>query len=662
MRVLDRPPPVRAAHLRMRLAAGLVACAWPALFAASAWAQASPAASTAPRAVEDPHYGAVLFDFFQDQSFDALGSLMVSQRFERLAHHADEAEVLRGGLLLSYGLHREAGAIFERLLASGAPPATRDRAWYHLAKLRHQRGLDVEARHAIEQIAGRLPGELDDERVLLHAQILLALDDAAGAAKRLEPLAQDSPAARYARYNLGVALIRGGDTARGGAMLDALGRAPAENEEYRALRDKVNVALGYAALREGRAADARSALQRVRLQGAQSTRALLGFGWAALALGEPRQALVPWTELLGREAGDAAVLEARLAVPHAQAELGARGQALASYESALAAYADEDRRLDESIAAIRGGQLVEGLLARNPDDADTRRGIETLPPLPHAHHLTAVLAEHGFQQAWRNLRDLRFLAERLAAWQEKLGLYREMLDTRRTAYAERLPRVLERSRSLGLAPLQQQRDALADSLARATASADGLAFADARERAAIERLDRVQLALAARAGDPAFDAERERARRVEGALAWSLAQAHPARLWAARKALAATDQALDTGRAHEAALTRAQREEPARFDALDARLRALGPQLDRAAPQAQALALEQARALQEIAVAALEAQKIRLDGYVAQASLAVAQLVDRAARDEAGSSQVSLSPAARAAHSTLSGTADHAQP
>ena len=48
---------------------------------------------------------------------------MVSQHFQRVARHADEAEVLRGGMLLSYGMHREAGEVFARLIDKGAPPA-----------------------------------------------------------------------------------------------------------------------------------------------------------------------------------------------------------------------------------------------------------------------------------------------------------------------------------------------------------------------------------------------------------------------------------------------------------------------------------------------------------------------------------------------------------
>ena len=71
----------------------------------------------------------------------------------------------------------------------------------------------------------------------------------------------------YVRYNLGIALVRSGDLARGTALLDEVGKLPASTEEYRSLRDKANVALGFAALQEGRGEPARTYLERVRLSG-----------------------------------------------------------------------------------------------------------------------------------------------------------------------------------------------------------------------------------------------------------------------------------------------------------------------------------------------------------------------------------------------------------
>jgi hypothetical protein len=87
--------------------------------------------------VLDPHYGDGLFHFFQEHYFTSITGLMVSQHFKRVPHHDDEAEILRGGMLLSYGLHREAGEIFAQLIERGASPKVRDRAWFYLAKIRY---------------------------------------------------------------------------------------------------------------------------------------------------------------------------------------------------------------------------------------------------------------------------------------------------------------------------------------------------------------------------------------------------------------------------------------------------------------------------------------------------------------------------------------------
>ena len=70
-----------------------------------------------PIVVKDPHYGEVLFHFYQEDYFPAIVRLLAAQEQEQLEEHADEAELLLGGLYLSYGHHLEAADIFERLLA-----------------------------------------------------------------------------------------------------------------------------------------------------------------------------------------------------------------------------------------------------------------------------------------------------------------------------------------------------------------------------------------------------------------------------------------------------------------------------------------------------------------------------------------------------------------
>jgi len=535
---------------------------------------------------------------------------------------------------------------------------------------------------------------LEDERSLLDGQVRLALGDPASAAEVLRVLLARPPAAEapkaaklpkgmaaaapaepprrsmfsriggwlldavtfnwgrdselpqssapsYARFNLGVALIRSGDVDGGKKLFDEIGRSSMHNEELRALRDQANVALGFAALTQDDPEGAAKALERVRLQGSYSNKALLGFGWAAAAQKKPTQALVPWMELASRDPSDAAVLEARIAVPYALAEAGAYGQALARYQEAIGAYGDESKALDESIDAIRAGKLVEGLLAHNPaEDMGWFLPLDELPEMPHPGHLAPLIAQHEFQEAFKNYRDLIFLGHNLAGWQDKLGIYGDMLDHRQKAFTERLPQTRSRASELRVDGLQRQRDVLAAEFQAAEAVADGRAFANAEQRAQQAKVD-AAFALLAQGGEAVKDevdlAEvNERLRRLSGALTWQLAQDFPARRWDTEKGLRDTDARLLDARQHDAALAAAEKDEPAKFGHFAQRLAELDARIKALQPRVAALSTEQQQALQDTAVTALKQQQERLVGYTNQARYAVAQLYDRATQRKEG--------------------------
>ena len=594
---------------------------------------ATEAAAKPPlHVVKDPYYGDSLFYFFQQHYFSSVTDLMVSQHFARMPHHVDEAELLRGGLYLSYGMHREAGEIFARLIEKGAKPETRDRAWYYLAKIRYQRDLPAQAEEALAHVGDRLPAELEEDRALLQANLLMARGAYADAAKILKGMADNPKAGIYVRYNLGVALVKSGEIAQGTALLDQIGQAPAEGEEMLSLRDKANVALGFTALQNNSPERARTYLERVRLSGMLANKALLGFGWASAAQKQPKDALVPWLELAKRSTADAAVLEAKLAVPYAMGELGAYAQSLELYTDAIAVYERERANLDESITAIHAGKLLDGLLELNPgeDEMGWFRNIDRLPGLPHAEHLTPVLARHDFQEAFKNYRDLLFLSKNLRQWQDKLGIYDDMLTNRRRAFAERLPKIRAREGAIGLDQLEHRREDLTRELTWAEAQSNVYAFTDPKEQQLAQRLTRARAVLDHAGDDPQLETERERYRRAAGALTWQLTQEYPARLWEAKKQLRELDAELSEARERDTALAQAQREEPAHFEQFAARIAQLDWRIRSLQPRLAALVHAQDRYIQGLVVAELEHQKEQLAAYATQARFAVARIYDHA--------------------------------
>lgn len=607
------------------------------------WSDTTPAP---PAGVESPHYGDSLFYFYQGRYFTSVTRLMTSQQFGRMVPHDDEAEILRGGLFLSYGMHREAGEVFAKLIERGAPPPVRDRAWYYLAKIRYQRGLYAESEEALGRIDKPLAGALEEDRALLQANVLMARGKYTEAIKVLDVLAKGPGATTYVRYNLGVALVRSGDLARGTTLLDEVGKLPATSDEFRSLRDKANVALGFAALQEGRSEPARAYLERVRLSGMYSSKALLGFGWAAASQGQMKSALVPWSELATRDPSDAAVLEAKLAVPYAFADLGANAQALELYQDAIGVFDRETANLDQSVAVIRSGRLLDGLIASNPgDEMGWFWSISQLPEaqdLPLGGHFAALMATHPFQEAFKNYRDLLYLSRNLQQWQESLGVLRDMLANRRQAFDERLPSVQEKDRALNLAGFGQRVESLQVELERVERDSDATAFATARERELQARLDRVRETLEHAGNESAatpteLAQARERYRRAAGALLWQQSDQFAVRLWNAKKGMQEIQTNLSQAQQRDAALALAQRDEPARLDAFAGRIDALSARVDLMVPRVVALTQEQQVAVQELAVEELLRQKERLAAYGTQARFAVAQIVDRASMAREGS-------------------------
>ena len=616
----------RTAHKRGRVLRMILA-----FMLAAAWL--APARAEERHVVKDPHFGEVLYYFFQENYFSALSQLMVAQHFGRVPHHDQEAELLRGGMLLSYGLDQEAARIFQALIDSGASPSVRDRAWFHLAKIRYQRGYVDEAEYAMARVRGPLPGDLENERLVLHAVLLMRRKQYGDAILMLKKTSSQSGWAAYGRYNTGVALIQAGLRDGGVALLDELGRSPARGEELTALRDKANVALAYALLQGGTPAKAEPYLQRVRLNGLLSNKALLGLGWAHAALNEYERALVPWMELADRSMADAAVQESLLAVPFALGKLGAYRQSLERYERALDAYTGEIARLDESIAAIRRGALVANILRDNPgEESGWFWRMRRVPDTPEGRYLMELLASNGFQEGLKNYRDLDFLSRRLDAWEKNIATYRDMLAVRRQAFTERLPRTIAGQRALHIERLRADYLGETQRLARIESEEDTAALAGEKERTLASRLERVHAGLDRITAPAEREAAREKYRLLRGLLTWDQSAQYSARLRDENKALLEAGRLISEAEARRDELLRAQAQAPATFDEFERRIGELRARLGRAQADVREAERAQEDYLAELAVAQLARQRDQMTAYIAQARFAVAQIYDRAVR------------------------------
>ncbi len=611
------------------LAAGLVACV-----IAVTGADAAPKESDLPPPgkVRDLDYGDVLFHFYQDDYFGALVRLEAASDYGRMPNHAADAELLSGGLYLSLGLHAEATRIFNRLLAGSVPQSVSDRARFYLARIGYQRGYYDQAWENLQKIRGTLPGSLDSEKRLLSANVLMAQGRYADAATILSAAGAGDDWAAFAQFNLGVALVRSGDVAQGQRWLDAVGSMPAATDEERSLRDRANLALGYAMLQAREPEPAIAALTRVRLDGPFTNRALLGLGWAESDAKRSDLALVPWMELREHRLLDSAVQESYLAVPYAYAQLAANGQAAQQYRFAVQAYEKEGRRIDESIAAIRSGGFLDSVLASAPDsDAiGWLWQLQKLPDSPQTRYLYHLLASHEFQEGLKNYRDLRIMQRNLNGWRQSLTAFDEMVATREQASREREPRRAATLAGADLDGLASQQAALEQRLAGIASSRDVAALATDSEARDWRALDDSQARIAMLPEDAKREALAERERLLRGVLLWQMDAAYKARLRRVSTELRESGALLVEARNRVELVGLAGAAAPRDTSTFASRVNALANRVDEIGPRIDAASAAQERVLASIAVDALEAQKRRLASYATQAQFALAALYDGA--------------------------------
>ena len=460
-------------------------------------------------------------------------------------------------------------------------------------------------------------------------------DDAIRALERWQPAGDGKDAwSAYARFNIGVALVRKERLDDAAKLLDAVGQIDAPTEELAALRDKANLALGFAWLKAGRAGEAKTVLQRVRLEGPQSNKALLGAGWADSAEKRYTKALAPWLELRGRNMLDAAVQESYLAVPYAYAQLDATKQAAEQYmfavdgvRSGVAAHRSVDRGDSQRSAARRDRRQRQGRQGRLVLAAAHR-----CPDAPETRYLYHLLATHEFQEGLKNYRDLLLMQRNLATWSLSVdgvrGHGRHASPRVRAAHARPAADARHgRSRCAG------GRTRTSSSCASGAIERDDdvAGLATAREREQWVKIERIEKVLAsADQSDPLVQEMREKTRLLRGTLLWDFNASYKARLWRTRKELRELDVAYKEARRRWVLVERAREDYPARTEEFAGRVANLQPRIAALSARLAAAAQSQNQYLAAIAVKELESQKERLAAYSLQARFALASIYDRA--------------------------------
>lgn len=601
------------------------------------------AGASAPKELKDLHFGEALYYAFQGDWFGAIARLDTELKQhhgvdeperDTLHYHVNQAEFDVGDFELAYRMHQRAGRAITAVIEGNVEEPVRNEAIFRLARIYFQKDQPVNAQYAVERIRGAVPPEIRNDLEFLRAQILMANGRFAEAARILRDLQDAKSLQGFAAYNLGIALIKDGKELEGRQYLDRTGQINSNDELTLAIKDKANLVLGSKLLHEKNFEGAKQALDRVRLNGPFSDRALLGSGWADAFQGRFERALVPWSTVVTREVTDASVQEAMLAVPYAYGKLNVTGKAALTYGSALEKFGAEVDKLGASIESIREGHFLQALVREEvKQDADWVVKLRELPHTPETYYLLDLMASHDFQESLKNYLDLEQLRTKQDSWERDLDAFEEIIAQRRAYYEPLLPVIDREFRRLDsqMRLRLEQRDRIEQRLKAMLVVPRPDYLATAEERIISERNAHLERKLTAGGAAVPGDVE-ARIARLRGVLHWNIYTEYDRRFTEAHTHLRDLNGDVERLKREYAAFVRTRQAATQSYEGYDDVIRRQRSLIRAAREKVGELMARQGHMLETMAVNELTARRERLADFQIKARFGMADSYDRATR------------------------------
>jgi Tetratricopeptide repeat len=612
----------------------------------AAVSSALPASAAIGGDLKDLYFGEALYHAYQGHYFEALERLdaeiaqhnaIDEPQLDSLYPHIADAEFDVGDFELRYRMHHRAGRAIKAVLEGNVEEPVRNDAAFRLARIHFQKGQPQDALRVLDQIHGRIPDGIRNDVEFLRANVYSALGRPSDAVEVLERLQGAAELQGFSAYNLGIALLQEGQREDAIRQLDKAGQVTGADRATLAIRDKANLLLGTLLFESSEFGPAERSFDRVRLEGPFSNQALLRAGWADASAERFERALVPWSILSEREATDAAVQEALLALPYAYSKLSIHGRAALLYGRAVETFANELEKLDASIDSVREGEFLKDLVREEiQQDKDWVIRLRTLPDAPETFYLAELMASHDFQTALQNYLDLGDLRKKLVGWQTSLDAFDDVIRLRRQYYEPLLPEIDAGFRKLDaqMRLRLEQRKHLDQRLQQMLIAPRPEYLATADERLLGARIARAEVGLQG-SSDPRADALRLRIRRLKGVLSWKLETEYHQRLTDTYRHLRELNQDVDALKVQYDAFVRARQAATQSYVGYSSQIEGLGSRIAEALEHVDVLLARQGHVLEAVANRELFMRRERLVSYQNQARFAFADSYDRASKAQA---------------------------
>jgi len=606
-------------------------------------ALSAKAVTTAPEDLKDPYFGEALYYALQGDWFDAIARLdtelaqhhgVDEPERDSLHYHVNQAEFDVGDFELAYRMHRRAGRAITAVIEGNVEETVRNEAVFRLARIYFQKDQPSNAQYAIERIHGSVPQEIQHDLDSLRGQIFMANGRFSEAARVLGELLDAKDLQGFATYNLGIALIKDGQEVQGRQYLDRAGQTDGPEVLTQAITDKANLVLGSKLLEEKKYEEAKGVLDRVRLSGPFSNRALLASGWADAFQGRFDRALVPWSILVKREVTDASVQEAMLAVPYAYGRLSVYSKAAVMYGHALENFDREVEKLGASIESIHEGHFLKALVREElKQDAEWVVKLRRLPRTPETYYLLDLLASHDFQESLKNYLDLEQLRKKLETWEGDLNAFEEIIDQRRAYYQPLLPGIDHEFRRLDsqMRLRLEQRDRIEQRLQAMLVVPRPDYLATATERIISEQIASLEGQFT-RQGTPLPEDVGRRIERLRGVLHWNIYTAYDHRFTEAHKHLRELNREIAILRERYDSFVRTRQAATQSYEGFEDVIRQQRLLIGQTRERVGSLMEYQGHMLEGMAINELTLRRERLEEFRLKARFAMADSYDRATR------------------------------
>ena len=413
--------------------------------------QAAPLESHV-ESLDELQYGVVLYDYFQQDYFSALVEHEYALASRSRLANTPFNQVLKGGMMLSYGMPDKSEILFNTLLNDVVENDVSNRAWYYLAKIYYNKSEIINADKALSKIKGNIPQEIFFDYYYLKTLVSSNQGLSALNTKTKDELAAYLPGYPYLLFNLAVEQLNSGNNKQAINYLTQVTNYSQTSEELSVLADRAKNGLAQISLNSGDLENAWEHLSQIRTSGLYSNRALLAYAWSAIGMKQYQDAVPALKILTQRSIAIPEVQEAIILLSHLYEQQGAPRLALQSHIAAESTFEKGMARIVSARNTINSLDVPREFI-ENIEAIVSQSGWYNSSPEIDYENLTPFLldlmASNTFNEVLKELADLYSIRDNLKYWLDRSDQHEIILENAaQKNYGQQLQAFIKRSEEL----------------------------------------------------------------------------------------------------------------------------------------------------------------------------------------------------------------------